>query len=91
LFGCILLPIAVSLFGKRDLAQTTYYGFLLTALAFFSGFLKMTYHDPRPFWSSDDVKAFTCLTQYGNPSGHSMFTFGISMAVGLEFLEGKVE
>lgn len=89
--GCILLPIGVSLFIKRDLAQTTYYGFLLTALFFITTFLKIAYHGPRPFWSSDDVQAFTCTTQFGNPSGHSILAFGMSMGIALEFTEGNVE
>jgi membrane-associated phospholipid phosphatase len=91
LYGCIFLPILVSLVGKRDLPLSTYYSFILTVLAFFSSFLKMFYHDPRPFWSSDDVQAFNCSTQYGNPSGHSMLTFGISVAYALEYNEKNVE
>jgi len=84
-----VLPILVALFGKRDLALTTYFSFVVTILTFFTNYMKMAYHGPRPFWSSDDVQAFHCSTQYGNPSGHSMFGFGMPMALALNYVAEK--
>lgn len=36
----------------------------------------MFYHDPRPFWVSEEIKAYKCGGAFGNPSGHSMNTMG---------------
>ena len=41
---------------------------------FFMYVLKNVYRDPRPYWVGDDVKAWECLHDFGNPSGHSMLS-----------------
>ena len=33
--------------------------------------LKNLIHNPRPFWESDKIKAYTCSTAFGDPSFHS--------------------
>lgn len=38
---------------------------------YFSDVLKLSFHDPRPFWLSNEIKFDSCKTQFGNPSGHS--------------------
>ena len=39
--------------------------------------LKMMYASPRPFWEYKDIDFLDdCSTEFGNPSGHAMFTFG---------------
>jgi membrane-associated phospholipid phosphatase len=44
--------------------------------------LKSFYSDPRPYWSSTDVHAWSCSHDFGNPSGHSL----IAMSFGIQYL-----
>jgi membrane-associated phospholipid phosphatase len=46
---------------------------------------KLVYHSPRPFWASNEVKAFSCENEFGNPSGHSMFAAAMSLIVWFNF------
>ena len=75
LFCAFGLPFLHCFFWRRDYAMTVYYCVVISALTFSMNFLKLRYHDPRPFWSSDAVQAFSCSRQYGNPSGHTMTAF----------------
>ena len=45
--------------------------------------LKMIYSDPRPYWEFDEVRAISCETGWGNPSGHAMFTGSVWVCVAL--------
>ncbi len=40
---------------------------------FINGVLKNAYHDPRPFWQFDSIKAISCQTEFGNPSGITIY------------------
>ena len=40
---------------------------------FLNGLLKNAYHDPRPFWKFESIKAISCQTEFGNPSGKTNF------------------
>ena len=80
----------ISLFGRRERARAVYYTIAITALVSFSNIMKLTYAAPRPFWSSDDVQAFHCSSEYGNPSGHTSISVGISMLVALDLIEDYV-
>ena len=46
---------------------------------------KLGYHDPRPFWVNPEINAYSCTSQYGNPSGHSSSSMGIAMMLWLDF------
>lgn len=51
--------------------------FLKISLVFFVSqalysFFKQFYHNPRPYFSSDAVRAVSCSKGYGNPSGHTV-------------------
>ncbi len=50
---------------------------------------KLSYADPRPYWASQDVTAFKCSTQFGNPSGHSETSIGMALTVWLDFDASK--
>lgn len=43
--------------------------------------LKAFYSSPRPYWSSAEVKAWHCETDFGNPSGHSMLSIGFAITI----------
>lgn len=50
---------------------------------------KLYYHQARPFWVSPEIQAFSCVSQYGNPSGHCFTTCGMSFAVWLNYKSPK--
>lgn len=56
-----------------------------------SSFLKLLYHNPRPFYSSDEVAAMTCSQGYGNPSGHCLVTFAVYGTLWVLLFSGKYE
>ena len=48
---------------------------------------KLSYADPRPYWISQEIIAYKCSNQFGNPSGHSMTTMAMSLTLWLDFKE----
>jgi hypothetical protein len=40
---------------------------------------KVWHHQARPFWAYSDVRAGACYKQFGNPSGHSLFSAFFAM------------
>ena len=56
----------------------------------FTNITKLAYHDPRPFWVDTDIQAFSCSSQYGNPSGHSSTSVGMLCLVWLEIATSAV-
>jgi membrane-associated phospholipid phosphatase len=77
----------VSLFGGQDLVIIVYAfstrKLLIKFLAVIftaqvaNNFLKIFYHDLRPYYSSDEIVAMNCSCGYGNPSGHCLLTFSV--------------
>ena len=48
-----------------------------------SGMLKLTYRDPRPFWVYPWVEGITCLKDWGTPSGHALYTSAVWGCLGV--------
>ena len=46
---------------------------------------KLYYHQARPYWASENVQAFSCSSQYGNPSGHSLFSMATGLIIWLDY------
>jgi membrane-associated phospholipid phosphatase len=46
---------------------------------------KIGYHEPRPYMVWGDLTAIGCSHEYGQPSGHSLFSAGFAMFVFLDF------
>lgn len=46
-----------------------------------TGFFKLIYKNPRPFFQHDWVKVYDCETGYGNPSGHSIVAVSIYLTL----------
>ena len=46
---------------------------------------KMLYHQPRPYFVDDDINSLDkCSAEYGNPSGHSLFSAAFFMFIYLD-------
>lgn len=43
-------------------------------ICYINTIMKTLYHEPRPFWVSQDIKPEKCRAEFGNPSGHAMIT-----------------
>ena len=80
----VSLPPFILYFILWRRIHALYYLFVLSALLFLMNVSKLWYHDPRPFWVSDEIQALTCSTQYGNPSGHSMFSMAAATTIWLD-------
>ncbi|CDW80015.1 pap2 superfamily phosphatase [Stylonychia lemnae] len=49
--------------------------------------MKMLYHEKRPYFDNEIIVPYgSCSVEYGNPSGHSMFSCGLSMFLYLNFV-----
>lgn len=46
--------------------------FILMLSQSIKGTLKLSFHGPRPYWYSAEVKTLATETSFGNPSGHAM-------------------
>lgn len=70
--------MATILLGFVVFHRSDYCCFLILMLSnsYLVQILKGLNHDPRPFHVSADIQAFDCSESYGNPSGHSAFSFG---------------
>ena len=86
----LVLPFVVTfiMFKKRPLSFfypcAFYYVLMLGSIFFLMGITKVTYHQARPFWVSKEIEAVQCSTEFGNPSGHSMFSLGSTLTVWLD-------
>jgi membrane-associated phospholipid phosphatase len=49
-----------------------------------NGLLKLFYHQPRPYWVSDNIRAYKCSKEYGFPSGHSSISMHITVLMILD-------
>jgi membrane-associated phospholipid phosphatase len=62
-----------------------YYISFLGANFFIMTVTKIWFHAPRPFWVADDIQAFACSNQFGNPSGHALTSLGVALIVWLDY------
>jgi len=67
-FYLIILPL---LYWCVDVRLALRIGILLTLSDSFNTFFKFVFHQPRPYWVSDRVRAFQAGGSYGLPSGHA--------------------
>ncbi|KRX09560.1 Phosphatidic acid phosphatase type 2/haloperoxidase [Pseudocohnilembus persalinus] len=51
----------------HTLCVISYIGFI----GYMMTFLKLIYHDPRPYWSYDTINGYGCDGGFGKPSGHA--------------------
>ena len=54
--------------------------FIFSLSCYLSGFLKLIYGNPRPFWIDNTIK-IDCEGSYGNPSGHSITSTSIYLSM----------
>jgi len=73
-FFLILLPVVYW-------CVDTNIGLRVGAIVLFSGsvneILKLSFHQPRPYWFSTKVRAYAAETSFGFPSGHAQIAAGL--------------
>jgi membrane-associated phospholipid phosphatase len=69
----------VWVFLQESRGRAFYYALFLTFTMFVMNITKMAYHEPRPFMYSETIMPFGCSSEYGNPSGHSIFAAAINL------------
>mmetsp|Transcript_23036 Transcript_23036/g.30626 ORF Transcript_23036/g.30626 Transcript_23036/m.30626 type:complete len:216 (+) Transcript_23036:217-864(+) len=79
-----MAPIIFFMLKLKERPRAFYYIVLLTAFLFVMNVGKLFYHQARPYWLSPNVHAYSCSTQYGNPSGHSLFGMGATLTIWLD-------
>jgi len=79
------LPFYVPYFFITERARCFYFIVMTWGIDALTNAMKLSYHQPRPFWVSDDVQAFACSSQYGNPSGHSTIAMGTAVYLWLDY------
>jgi membrane-associated phospholipid phosphatase len=53
------------------------------------GYLKLAFHDPRPYMAQGLIHPHSCSKAFGNPSGHSSASWAFAIVVFLESMHGK--
>ena len=81
----LVAPIIFSMLRFNDRARAFYYVCMFTIYLFVMTIGKLHYHEARPFWASESILAHSCSTQYGNPSGHSLFALGSALTIWLDY------
>lgn len=67
-FFVLLLPTVYWCFDQMVGLRV---GIMLLTTTTFNTFCKFLFHNPRPYWISDRVEAYTHETSFGIPSGHA--------------------
>ena len=82
-FYLIILPF---LYWCADVRLGLRVGLILTVSDSLNIFLKLIFHQPRPFWVSERVRAFGAEGSYGLPSGHAQHAMTVwgTMAAGVK-------
>jgi membrane-associated phospholipid phosphatase len=52
-------------------------------------YLKLAYHNPRPFMIEPNITPLKCSSSFGNPSGHSTGSALFAIVVFLDVFHGK--
>ena len=52
------------------------------------GYLKLAYHNPRPYMVESSITPIHCSKEFGNPSGHTSAALAISIVIFLEVMHG---
>jgi membrane-associated phospholipid phosphatase len=74
---CLFMGLNILLFPTRPLTFALTANFCIQL--FWTNVLKMYHHSPRPFWVNEQITPDSCYTQFGNPSGHSIFAAFFAM------------
>ena len=75
----------VAYYSVKQRSRAFYYMFAAAAIDAISAIAKLNAAEARPFWVSDEVQAFHCSGQFGNPSGHCFQCMGVPLVLWLDY------
>lgn len=87
--GPLYFLIFLILFNWSSRARSFYYFAYICTCLFIMNITKIGYHDSRPYMSDDYIIPYGCSNEYGNPSGHSLFSAGFIIFCFLDVYHGK--
>jgi len=76
-----LISIIMILFNYVDTYSSLLLMIITSCAATGTGFFKLIYKNPRPYFHENWVKVFDCETGFGNPSGHSIVAVSVYLTV----------
>mmetsp|Transcript_17101 Transcript_17101/g.12148 ORF Transcript_17101/g.12148 Transcript_17101/m.12148 type:complete len:153 (-) Transcript_17101:567-1025(-) len=75
----------------KEKPRLLYYFVLGSGSIYLKSWLKIAYHQPRPFWLDTDIIPLHCKTSYGCPSGHTTVATAITFTLALDLTETLVK
>jgi len=87
--GPIYFTVFICIFNRGSRARAFYYLMGLCSCLFLMNITKMAYHDPRPFMTDDRIAEYGCSNEYGNPSGHVLFSAAFFAFMFLDVFHGE--
>ncbi|CDW88209.1 pap2 superfamily phosphatase [Stylonychia lemnae] len=83
--GALYIVIFVLIFNWNSRSHSFYHLLFLSECLFLMNTTKMLYHQPRPYFVDDEINSLeSCTAEYGNPSGHSLFSAAFFMFIYLD-------
>lgn len=83
-----LLLVAVSfIFGTRS--KCFYYLVCMMVDRVVNAYMKLVYHQPRPFMIDKEIISYSCSKGFGNPSGHSSAAWSFAIILFLDTFHGR--
>lgn len=78
--------VAISFFGLRP--RFFYYLCILSMIVMMISYMKIAYHEPRPYMIEPGITPLSCSRAFGQPSGHSMSAALIAITMVLDIFHG---
>ena len=79
--------VAVSfVFGTRS--KCFYYIVCMMMDKVVNAYMKLVYHQPRPFMIDREIISYSCSKGFGNPSGHSSAAWSFAIILFLDIFHG---
>ena len=79
--------VVAFLFGSRE--RYIYYVSVYMFDKLYIGYLKLAYHEPRPYMAEGNIHPLSCSKAFGTPSGHSSASVTFAIVLFLDVMHGQ--
>ncbi|TNV78051.1 hypothetical protein FGO68_gene11152 [Halteria grandinella] len=86
--GAIYFAVFLLIYNWYSRGRAFYYLLFVSTLLTIQNVGKIGYHEPRPYMVFSDIQTVGCSYEYGQPSGHSLFSAGFAVFIFLDFFGG---
>ena len=87
--GPLYYVIFICIFNYGSRSQAFYYILFIGIVQTFMNIGKMVYHEPRPYMTSLPITPLGCSPEYGNPSGHQLYSSAFFTFMFLDIFHGE--